>query len=84
VRLGHLHHDEAAGPAQLAGPGDGPVGALDRIDGQHRALLDGHRLADVEPAGTARSNPVMGWSGSAGMAVNPRKKLAPPGCNSRL
>ena len=36
--------------AQLARAGDGPIGAFDGFDRQGRAFLDGHALADVEPA----------------------------------
>src|SRR5205807_2671407 len=40
LRLGHLDDDEGAGAAQLAGTGNGAVGPLDSLDGQHAAILD--------------------------------------------
>src|SRR6202040_2766576 len=49
-RLGHFDDDEASRSAQLAGPQDGPVGALDGLDGEDGPLLDGDTLADIEPA----------------------------------
>ena len=57
LRLGHLDHGETAGAAQLAGAGDGPVGPFDGLHRKDRALLDGHALADVEPADLAGQAP---------------------------
>ena len=48
--LGDLDEGPAARPAELAGALDAAVGPLDRLDGQGGLLLDGDRLADVEPA----------------------------------
>ena len=48
--LGDLDQGPAAGPAELPGALDAAVGPLDRLDGQRGPLLDGDRLADVEPA----------------------------------
>src|SRR5262249_61522768 len=48
LRLGDLHDDEAAGAAELAGALDGAVGALDRLDREHRPLLHRDALADVQ------------------------------------
>ncbi len=50
LRLGDLDERPAAGPAELAGALDAAVGPLDGLDGQRGPLLDGDRLADVEPA----------------------------------
>ena len=50
LRLGDLDERPAAGPAELAGALDAAVGPLDGLDGQGGLLLDGDRLADVEPA----------------------------------
>ena len=47
--LGHLDEREAAAGV-LAGAEDGPVGALDGLDGQDVLVLDGDALADVELA----------------------------------
>ena len=40
--------------AQLAAAREQPVGALDRLDAEHQALLHDHRLADVELAEAGR------------------------------
>ena len=48
--LGDLDEGPAAGPAEQAGALDAAVGPLDGLDGQGGLLLDGDRLADVEPA----------------------------------
>ena len=57
VRLGDLDDDEAARAAQFAGAQDGAVGPFDGLHRQHRLFLDGHALADVEPAHLARQPP---------------------------
>ena len=50
LRLGHFDHREAAGRTERAGAADALVGPFDGLDRQHGLVLDGHALADVEPA----------------------------------
>ena len=50
LRLGDLHDREAALVTKLTRAMDAGVGAFDRFDGQHGAVLDADALADVETA----------------------------------
>ncbi len=43
-----------AGTGKVAGTGDHFIGAFHRLDGHHRLVLDGNRLADVEPGNHIR------------------------------
>ena len=62
LRLGHLD-DPHAGPGELPGAADHLVGPFHRLDRDHRLVLHGDRLADVErrrsrrPCGSRTRNP---------------------------
>ena len=50
LRLGDFDDGEAAFLAELARAQNAGVGAFDRLDGEHRAVLHANALADIEAA----------------------------------